>query len=219
MGTLIIILITLAIFSTVYILTRSLAFSSIAMVATFYIHPSGNLARWLIGYFYNGPYPNMYGYLILIMFVIFWLILPKNERKDKKFIIMTLSCIFGLLVVYPPFAILPVLFILTELIIKKFSHRNSDKKGPEIKQPPENGKNFIKTHFPQWNAIFIPAISLDILFLSQIVFRSVSCTVASSFSGEMMITRIASSTDTSSPRNLITIFLMSSSAEISSFSL
>ena len=45
MGTLIIILITLAIFSTVYILTRSLAFSSIAMVATFYIHPSGNLAR------------------------------------------------------------------------------------------------------------------------------------------------------------------------------
>lgn len=169
MGTSILILIIFTVFSTVYILTRSLSLSSIAMAATFYIHPSGNLERWLVGYFFNGPYPNMYGYLILIIFIIFWFILPNNERKDKKFIIMILSTIFGFLVVYPPFVILPALFISIELIIKHFSHRNSDKKGNQIKHLPQHKKNFIKTNNFLWAAIFVPVISLDILILNKLV--------------------------------------------------
>jgi len=167
-GTSIIILIIFTAFSMVYILTRSLALSSIAMAATFYIHPSDNLERWLIGYFYNGPYPNMYAYLILIIFIIYWCILPNNDRKDKKKFIMILSTIFGFLVVYPPFVILPVLFILIELIIKQFSLQNSDEKGKQIKHLPEQKKNFIKTYHFHWVAVFVPVISLDILILSQL---------------------------------------------------
>jgi len=168
MGTSILILIVLTAFSAAYILTRSLAFSSIAMAATFYIHPSGNLERWLMGYFYNGPYPNMYGYLILIIFIIFWFILPNNDRKDKKFLIMILSTIFGFLVVYPPFVILPVLFILIELMIKYLRNRNLEEKIRQIKQSLEFKKNSIQTHYLKGVALFIPAISLEISILSQL---------------------------------------------------
>ena len=168
MGTSIIILIMWTVFSTVYILTRSLAFSLIALSATFYIHPSLNLTRWLVGYFYNGPYPNMYGYLILIIFIVFWFILPNNERRDKKFVVMIFSTMLGFLIVYPPFVILPALFIIIELIIKYFKKRNLNENKSDFKHSPEHKKNFLKRYQLSWVAIVTPVIMFDILILNQL---------------------------------------------------
>jgi len=168
MGTSIIILIVCTVFSTVYILTRSLAFSSIAIAATFYIHPSLNLERWIVGYFYNGPYPNMYGYLILIIFILFWFILSNNERKGKKFYAMIFSTILGFLIVYPPFVILPALFIIIELIIKYFNHRNLNENESHLRQSPEHRKKLLKTYHFSWVAILAPVIMFDIVILNQL---------------------------------------------------
>ena len=168
-GTAIIILIILTVFSTVYILTRSLSFSTLAMVTTFYIHPSGNLERWLVGYFFNGPYPNLYAYLILFLFIVFWLYLPKNERKDIKFKILILALVIGLMVVYPPFVILPGIFIVTELIINFLRTNGLKNQNSVPKQSHENKKYFSRFSIPFWSPILIPAIPLHFLFLNQIL--------------------------------------------------
>lgn len=167
-GTAIVILIIVSVFSTVYILTRSLTFSTLAMVTTFYIHPSGNLERWLVGYYYNGPYPNLFSYLILFLFIIFWLYLPKDERKDYKFKILILATVLGFLVAYPPFVILPAIFIIIELIVNFIRRIKLKKIEEQTKHWLENKKIFSRNTLPFWSTILLPVIALDIAFLNQI---------------------------------------------------
>jgi len=107
-------------YSLVYIKTNSIPLSLIILCSTFFIHPVGNLETWLLGFFYNGPYPNLFGFLGLLLFLFLWLLFPDERRKGLEYKLAISSCIFGLLVVYPPFAIFPVLFIFLEFLYKKF---------------------------------------------------------------------------------------------------
>jgi hypothetical protein len=122
MGTSIIILIPLLLYSLTYITTRSKIFSSIAFFATFLIHPSGNLEKWVVGYYFNGLYPCLTGFLIILTFIIVLALLNLNsfERDlNKTRIILMISFLISLSLVftYPAFALLTIMYSILILII------------------------------------------------------------------------------------------------------
>jgi hypothetical protein len=116
LATAIIILILLLIYSMVYILTRFIGFSIVALASCFYIYPGGNLEYWLIGYYYNGPYANLFGYLALIVFMACAFVIFDGYRKDIKSKLVVLISILGIGIIYTPLAILPVLYISSQYI-------------------------------------------------------------------------------------------------------
>jgi hypothetical protein len=98
-GAVLIWLIPIMLFSMSYVLTRSYLLSLIPFLASFYIHPSGHLGTWVMGFFYNGPYPNMMGYLFSIL--TFYVSTSYETSLLRKFLVILLAeaCLFF---VYPP---------------------------------------------------------------------------------------------------------------------
>lgn len=113
LGTTIVILILLLIYSTVYILTRSTIFAVLALVSGFAISSIGNTEYWLLGYYYNGPYPNLFGYLALLLYVTFQFAVPSlnNYNKSRKIPTPSIVSLIGILLIYPPLAILPIIHL------------------------------------------------------------------------------------------------------------
>jgi hypothetical protein len=111
LATAIVILILLLIYSLVYFLTRSTTFSILALTSGFYIYPGSNLEYWLLGYYYNGTYANLFGYLALLVFMACVFVIFNGYRKDIKFKLIVLISILGIGITYTPLAILPFLYI------------------------------------------------------------------------------------------------------------
>ena len=116
-GGAIVILIPLLLYSLSYILTHSKLLSLFAFLSTFLIGPG--LAQWVFGYFYNGPYPNLFGFLAILLFLIYHIasseiqVDRKSSMRDKA---LALVIILGVLFVYPPFAIFPILYLLVSAL-------------------------------------------------------------------------------------------------------
>ncbi|MEM3562505.1 MAG: hypothetical protein QXR19_04710 [Candidatus Jordarchaeaceae archaeon] len=118
LGGLIIILIPLLMYSLAYVFTKSISLSLLTYFATFIIHPSFHLERWMVGYFYNGPYPNLAGFLI-VLFSIYILgleyVQPEKVKKQDLYLcsaaILFLSLLV-LLLVYPSFIILVSIILI-----------------------------------------------------------------------------------------------------------
>lgn len=71
-GALIAALIPSLLYSLIYIKTRSAAFSLLGYFSVYIIHPSLNLERWIVGYFYDGTFPFLLGVLAIITsFILF----------------------------------------------------------------------------------------------------------------------------------------------------
>jgi hypothetical protein len=98
-GAVLISLIPIMLFSMSYVLTRSYLLSLIPFLASFYIHPSGYLGTWVMGFFYNGPYPNMMGYLLSIL--TFYVSTSYETSLLRKFLVILLAET-SLFFVYPP---------------------------------------------------------------------------------------------------------------------
>jgi hypothetical protein len=130
-ATVITILILLMVYSIIFILTKSTAFSILGLIAGFYIYPATSdirfLEKWLIGYYYNTPYPNLYGYLALLLFMTCWIVIfDDDKRKQTKVRVTRLVSLIGIGLSYTPFIILPSVYIFISYLMKlkgsKFLH-------------------------------------------------------------------------------------------------
>ena len=120
LGGAITILIQVLVFLAAYIATKSFGLSILAYSSTFAIHPSPNLERWLLGYFYNGPYPFLFAVCGISCFFIL-LILRKTEHGSETwaqpslpFFIMTL----WMAVTYSPYATFFLAFLAIDFARK-----------------------------------------------------------------------------------------------------
>jgi hypothetical protein len=122
--TAIIISILLLLYSLVYILTKSTAFSTVALLSGFYIYPIVTdirfLEKWLIGYYYNTPYSNLFGYLPLLEFIAFVFVIFDENQKTTIFKLSILLTLAAIAITYTPFITLPIIYIFSAYIIKRY---------------------------------------------------------------------------------------------------
>ncbi|MEM1510280.1 MAG: hypothetical protein QW291_09715 [Thermofilaceae archaeon] len=111
-------------FSLTYLLTNSFILSLIPYVASFHVHSTRHLERWVFGYFFNGPYPCLSGMIIYILLISLLVIFYKTKSRIILYsIILVLAQLFF---TYPNFfftALLSILFIykpLLEIIKQKY---------------------------------------------------------------------------------------------------
>ena len=127
LATAIIILILLLIYSLVYFLTKSTMFSVAALLSGFYIYPVVSdirfLEKWLIGYYYNTPYANLFGYLSLLEFIACALVIFDENRKNSIFRLVLLLSLIGIAITYPPFVVLPIVYVCLIYIIRSRGFR------------------------------------------------------------------------------------------------
>jgi hypothetical protein len=106
-GAAILILIPSCLYSLSFIITKSYEVSILAFFSA-YLISSASLEQWLFGYFFNGPYPNLFGFLSVIIFCVVETFDIKSVNKTLFLAIITL---FQLLT-YPTFAIFSVIYLL-----------------------------------------------------------------------------------------------------------
>ncbi len=91
--------------------TRSCRWAVVVALVPFIPHQFVNLEQWTVGYFFNGPYPNLFGFVILLTLVAVLLFDQRTEdpaRHLKRTVlaaVMTLAFLF----IYPSFSILAAL--------------------------------------------------------------------------------------------------------------
>jgi len=99
-GAIIMVLIATLVFSLTYSHTCSVVLSIIPSLAVFYVNQSGDLTSYVLGYLYNGPYPNLFAYLIAIVLIY----LATYYRREEFHWFMALAVTEGVLLsVYPNF--------------------------------------------------------------------------------------------------------------------
>lgn len=118
-------LIPLVVYSLTFFLSRSKALSLMAFSCTFISDPL-NLERWVMGYFYNGPYVCMTGFLFLLTFasVLATMKLDLSDISTKQligFFVLSILSSISLILTYPSFAI-PIFIAL--LIVAFCASRN-----------------------------------------------------------------------------------------------
>lgn len=116
-GGAIVILIPLLLYSLTYILTRSKLLSLLVFLSTFLIGPG--LEQWVFGYFYNGPYPTLFGILAILLFLTHS-VASAEIQVERKLLTrrkaLTLLIILGVLLVYPAFIIFSLLYLLVSTL-------------------------------------------------------------------------------------------------------
>lgn len=119
------ILVPALLYCLTYLITRSVILSTSVFLSAFIVHPVIGLDTFLTGYLYNGPYPNLFGLLGSILFCVL-AVADRNLQTEKHLIrskLCMLSVILGLLVIYSPFALFSVAYVLLRLLRK--SPRNA----------------------------------------------------------------------------------------------
>ncbi len=120
-GALIVMLVPLIAYSIVWVITRSLIASLIGSVGTLLINSISGLESWLIGYFFNGPYPVIFAYLIMsLIFLQLALLDAQKTTSIRSFDTLPTFCFLTVLLVfvYPNFAIFPLAFLAYLLVVE-----------------------------------------------------------------------------------------------------
>ena len=123
-ATTLLILFVLVVYSLVYLMTKSLAFSVLASTAVFYFYPALNLEYSFMGLYYLGAYAALLGDLGLVLFLTFIAIFKDSFQSIRSFSIVGLSLI-GIGIAYPPFILIPVIFLLI-MNVKSIGRRTKD---------------------------------------------------------------------------------------------
>jgi len=160
-------LVFIAVFSLTYHLTKSISIALLGAAFVIWVNPTGNLLSWLMGYFYNGPYPNIAGYvLVLTSFLLYTISIKSTVITRDRIYQIQIVLIFSLLVTYTLFALIPILFLLLMNIIdlsKKFTLGLRNLKNNIHKLVFfDYLKNFLKEH----KLFFILLLVLSILTLA-----------------------------------------------------
>jgi hypothetical protein len=123
LATTIIILILLLVYVAVFRLTKSSSLAVMALFSGFYIYPITNdirfLEKWLIGYYYNTPYPTLFGYLAVLQFIVLQFTIPKELGARFLSKLSTAILLLGIGLAYTPFIILPIVYIVFAYLGKK----------------------------------------------------------------------------------------------------
>ena len=117
-ATTIMILIFLLIYVAAYRLTGSLSLAVLTLFSGFYVYPITHerfLELWLLGYYYNTPYPNLFGYLTLLQFIVIQFTIPKDLGAKFLSKLITPLLLLGIALTYTPFIILPLVYVLAYL--------------------------------------------------------------------------------------------------------
>lgn len=123
-GASVIILIPQLLYSLTYFTTNSKIFSLIAFSSGLLIHPSGHLEKWVVGYFFNGVYPCLTGFLIIMTFANFLVLISidndeRNWYKVRNNLMISFLLNVSLVFTYPPFALLTITYTVMMLIIHR----------------------------------------------------------------------------------------------------
>ncbi len=106
----------LSCFAIVHYSTKSFSLSLLSVVSCFLVFPNINdirfLEKWFLGFYYNTPYPNLFGFYFLVQFYFSFFVLRIKE-KWHRLLIISLS-LLGILLSYTPFVIFPLGFIILE---------------------------------------------------------------------------------------------------------
>jgi hypothetical protein len=97
-GAITVFLIVAMAFSLTYSITRSTVLSIIPLLSVFYVNSKGDLTTYFLGYLYNGPYPNLYGYLISLLLLFF---VATYDCKDIRCFLGLLLAESVLIMAYP----------------------------------------------------------------------------------------------------------------------
>jgi hypothetical protein len=123
LAALILVLIPAVVYSLGYLYTRSQVFAIILFFATFYINPKWDLTSFIQGYIYNGPFPNLFAYLICFVILLITVVYDWKKFECVLALIVSESV---LLLVYPNFFIIigvvsaiPLLITLIRVVRSK----------------------------------------------------------------------------------------------------
>jgi len=114
-------LLTLLVYSLSWIATRSVIASIAGSLSVLYV-AQGRLDTWAVGYFYNGPYPNLLAFLLVIFFC--GVLLVEDTRHGERRIsaavpTIGILCTLSLFMAYPPFALLPSIGALAAILLSR----------------------------------------------------------------------------------------------------
>lgn len=90
-------------FSLTYMLTDSFFLSLMPYLASFHIHSTENLGRWVFGYFFNGVYPCFTGIVSYILLTSLLVLFRKTN--SRKILYITILILAELFFTYPDFFI------------------------------------------------------------------------------------------------------------------
>lgn len=108
-GAAIVILIPLLLYAITIITTGSKVASLIPFLGSL-IYSGSNLERWFVGYFYNGPYPNLWGFLIVFTF--FGVCCLERLFYPRRYIMILFLITFHLYLAYVSFTFFNIIYML-----------------------------------------------------------------------------------------------------------
>lgn len=102
--------------------TASFLLATTTFFYSFYIHPSNNMEKWPIGYFFNGPFPCLLTFVLVIgIIAIFEYVNSYLHEYNEGFLILVgLWGTVAVILVYPPFSISILLFLIVRCIRNSF---------------------------------------------------------------------------------------------------
>jgi len=110
-GGIIVTLIPMVLYSLTFVITKSKGASLIPFIGSLIYHKE-HLVYWFIGYFYNGPYPCMWGFLVFFTFFTICCLeryFPSKKHHLTILFILTLHTY----TVYSPFILFNALFLFS----------------------------------------------------------------------------------------------------------
>lgn len=104
--------IPLMLYSLAYFFTKSKLLSMISFLSFFLVHMSGNLEMWAMGYFFNGSYPSLFGFLNTLTVLV--LISGREFRFDRYSLPVLGVFLFQISITYPSLVLViaPFMFVL-----------------------------------------------------------------------------------------------------------
>jgi len=115
LGATILTIIPIMLYSLTFMITKSKSVALIPFMGSLIYHKT-HLAYWFIGYFYNGPYPNLWGFLIFFTFFTICCLKEYFLSKRVQLAILLLLTLHMYMSYYSfvPFNVLCILFIFSE---------------------------------------------------------------------------------------------------------
>ncbi|MBI4337205.1 MAG: hypothetical protein HY683_05175 [Chloroflexi bacterium] len=111
-----------------FLATRSLFFSVVGFFAAFSAHPNLGVDRWVVGYFYNGPYANILAFALMITFAGYSTnVSIKQVDRYSWAHFAAIAALFGaaLTLSYPPFAVYVAMVPLLVVAMIPLFHKST----------------------------------------------------------------------------------------------
>jgi len=125
LGATIVTVIPMMFYSLTFTTTKSKSIALIPFIGSL-VYEKTNLERWFIGYFYNGPYPNLWGFLVFFTFFAICCLKEYFMSKKNQFMILFILTLHMYATYFPfvPFNVLCILLSEYKTIIKVFKKKN-----------------------------------------------------------------------------------------------